>query len=150
MLRLAEQVRGHVLRVRRPVGNDQHLRGAGHHVDVQTAVGQAFGGGHIGVARPHQFVHPGDEARPVGQSGHRLGAAHCNAPVHAGDAGRRQHGGVQILGGRCHHDDLLHPRHLGGDGVHQHAAGIGGGPAWDVDAHPAQPPDDPAHPASVR
>ena len=149
MLRLAQQIGGRQPGIRLFIGDHQHLGGAGHHVDVQLAVGHAFGGGHVGVARPHQLVHPGDEARPIGQGGHRLGPAHGNHTIHAGNFCGGQHRVVQVLRGGRNHDNLPHPRHLGGDGVHQHRGGVGRRAAGHIDAHPAQAPDDTAHHAPV-
>ena len=149
MLGLAQQVGGHELGIGLAVSDDQHLGGSGHHVDVQLAVGLPLGGSHKSVAGAHQLIHPGNEARAIGQGGHRLGAAHGDHPVHSGNLGGGQHRVVQILGGGRHHDDLLHPRHLGGYRVHQHAAGIGCRAAGYVDAHPGQATDHPAHHAPV-
>ena len=39
------------------------------------------------------------------------------------------------------HADLLHPRQLGGDGVHQNAGGIGRRAPGDIEAHPLQGQD---------
>ena len=149
VLRLAQQVGGHILGPGGLVRDDQHLRGAGHHVDVQRAVGHTLGGGHIGVARSHQLIHPGNKARAIGERRHRLGAAHGDHPVHPGDLCRGQHGVVQIPRRRGDHHDFLHPGHLGGHCVHQHGGGIGRRPAGHIDAHPLQPPYDAADHAAV-
>jgi len=56
--------------------------------------------------------------------------------------GGRQHGGIGFpnpaRGG--HQLDALHPRHLRGDGVHQHGAGVGSSPPWHVKARPFHGP----------
>ena len=143
MFGLAEQVGGHDLRAAFAIGNHQNLTGAGHHVNAHLAKHLLLCLRHKLVAGTHNFIYLGDALRAVGQSGHRLGAPHPKHPVHPADPGRRQDvgGNLPIFPRRGHHADLLYPGQLGGDAVHQHAGGIGGGAAGDVEPHPRQGED---------
>ena len=145
MLGLAKQVGGHVAGVGGLVGNHQHLGGARHHVNVQVAIGHAFGLRNKCVARSHQLVHPRDKARPIGEGGHGLGAAHGDAAVHPRHPRGGQYHIAEVLGGGRDHNDLFHPRHLGGNHIHEHRAGVGGTATGDVHPHPLQGADQPPH-----
>ena len=136
----AEEVRGHLPGVAAAVGNDQDLTGAGDHVDVHQAEYLPLGLRHVGVAWAHDLVHLGHGLRAVGQGGHRLRAAHAKDPVHPGNGRGGQDHRVDVPAagrGRDHHH-LAAAGQLGGDGVHQHAGGVGGGAAGDVEPHPVQ------------
>ena len=137
VLRLAQQVGGHPLRVALSVGHHQNLAGPGDHVDGHLAEDLALGLRHIGVAGAHDLVHPGHRLRAVGQGGHRLGSAAAEHPVHPGDVRRRQDHGVHVAaaGRGGDHDDLPAPGQLGGNGVHEDGGGVGGGASGDVEPH---------------
>ena len=150
VLRLAQEVRSHKSGAGLTVGNDQHLRGSGNHVDVHLSKDLLFGLSHIGVAGTNDLVHLGDRLCPVGQSGDGLGSAHLVDLGNASNLGSGQNGGVHlaVLSRRGDHDDLPYPGNMGGDGVHQHGGGVGCGASGDIDAHPCQghdllPQDDP-------
>ena len=135
VLRLGEEVHGQPLRVGAAVGDHQDLRGAGDHVDPHLAEHRPLGGGHVDVAGPDDLVDPGHRLGAIGQGRHRLGAAHGEHPVHPGQVGRGQHQLVEhAVRGRHHHDDLAHPGHVGGNGVHQHRGGVGRLAPRNVDA----------------
>ena len=125
MFRLAQQVGSHVFGIGAFIGDDQHLRGASYHIDVQCTIRHALRGGHIGIARPHQLIDFGDEACSIGQRRHRLGTSHGYDPVHTGNFCRRQHCIIEVFRRRGHHDELLYSSHLGGNGIHQYGGGIG-------------------------
>lgn len=95
MLRLRHQIRRQIGRIRRLIRQHQNLAGTGDHIDVHLAEKQPLGGGHIDIARPHDFVHLGNGGRAVRQGGHRLSAAAQVHPIHPGDIGRRHHGGIE-------------------------------------------------------
>ena len=68
-----------------------------------------------------------------------MGAAHRESTGHAGHIGRGQHQRVFFTFGRGHHhDDLAHARHVGRDGIHQHARWIRRLAAGHIDADPVQ------------
>ena len=139
---LREEVHGDPFRGRAAVAEDEDLRGAGHHVDTHLAEDGALGGGDVDIARANDLVHRRHRRGAIGQCRHRLGAADGEDPVDAGGVGRRQHEFVQFAGGGGHHhDQLRHPGHLGGDGVHQHRGGIGRLAAGDIEPHPVQGSD---------
>ena len=147
MLGLAEQVRGHDLGVALAVGDDQNLTGPGHHVDAHLAEDLLFRLGHELVAGANDFVHLRHALGAIGQGGHRLGAAHPEDPVHPADAGGGQDigGDLAVLPRGRDHTDLLHPRQLGRDAIHQDAGGIGRRAPGHIQAHPLQGQDLLAH-----
>ena len=62
------------------VGGDDHLGGAGDHVDADVAEDEALGRGDVGVARADDLVDPRDALGAVGEGGDRLGAADGEDP----------------------------------------------------------------------
>mmetsp|Transcript_29288 Transcript_29288/g.53048 ORF Transcript_29288/g.53048 Transcript_29288/m.53048 type:complete len:339 (-) Transcript_29288:252-1268(-) len=139
MFGLAEQVHGHPVWRRGAVGNHEDLARAGDHVDADLAEHMLLGRGHIRIARAGDLVDARDACRAIGQCGHGLGAADREHPVHAGHRGRGQHQRVAHAVGRGHHhDDLGHAGDLGRDGIHQHAARVGGLAARHIDADTVQ------------
>lgn len=59
VLRLAQEVRSHKSGAGLTVGNDQHLRGSGNHVDVHLSKDLLFGLSHIGRCRGQRSCPPG-------------------------------------------------------------------------------------------
>jgi len=109
------------------VGDDPPLRRAGDAVDAHRAEHEALGGGDVGVAGPDDLGDGRDGLRAVRERRHGLGAADAIDLLDAGQLGRGQHQRIQLAVGRGHHhDDARHAGDLGGDGVHEHGAGIGG------------------------
>ena len=135
VLGLGEQVDGDPRRIVGGVGDDQHLRRPGNHIDADGAEHPAFGGGDIGVAGADDLVDRGDRLGAVGQRRNRLGAADAENLVDACDTGGDQNQGVERAAGRRHHHHQ--PADAGGLGrhrVHQHRGRIGGGAAGHVEA----------------
>jgi hypothetical protein len=123
---LREQVDRHPVRIGRGIGDDQHLRRAGHHVDADHAEHAALGGGDIGVAGADDLVHLRHRLRAVGQRRHGLGATDGEYAVHTGQAGRGQHQRVLLAARRRHHhDQFADAGHLGWQRIHQHRTRIG-------------------------
>ena len=151
MLGLGDHVGGDVVGVGVGVGDDRDLRRPGLRVDADHAAHGALGGGHVDVARPGDHVDrlaqpqrvggSGLARRPVGEHGHRLGAAdgvHLLDAQHAADGqDRRVHESAGVLPRRAGQRDRLHAGHLGGHGVHDHRRGVGGQAARHVQSDPA-------------
>ena len=107
------------------VGDDQHFRRAGDHVDADGAEHLALGGGDIGIARPDDLGDRPDRLGAVGKRGDRLRAADPVDLRHAGDVGGDQHQRVDLALRRRNGDH--HPLDAGDLGrhrVHQHRARI--------------------------
>ncbi len=69
VLGLGEQVGGQPIRIIVLVGDDEHFRGAGNHVDPDGAENLALGGGDIGIARTDDLGDRGDRLRAIGERG---------------------------------------------------------------------------------
>ena len=148
MLRLREQVGGHVHGVGGPVCDDHHFGRSGRQVDAALAEDLELGGRDPGVARTDDAVDRGDTR--VGQSvGHRpdgLGAARDDEGVHSNQSGRSQQRLVDRafgIRGRGD-DDRADAGHFGRNHAHQQRAWIGGRAARGVDAGARQ-----GHPTSL-
>ena len=140
MLGLADQVVGDGDGVRRVVGQHRDLGGAGFGVDADDAVDHALGGSDEDVARPGDDV-DGFEVLPViavGQQGDGLGAADRPDLVDAEQVAGREDGRVrqatEIGLRRGRHDQAGGAGLLRRDDVHEHAGGIDGLAAGDVQA----------------
>ena len=86
MFRLGKQVGRDEIRRGAAVGNHQHLRRAGRHIDgraVQTLADLTLSLGHIRIARAKDFVDLGNGFRAECQGGYRLRAAHFIDRLHA-------------------------------------------------------------------
>ena len=139
VLGLREEVHRHPVRVAVAVGDDQHLGGAGDHIDAHRSEHAALGRGHISVTRTRDLVDLRDGLRAIRQRTHRLRAADGEDAVDAGDCRCSQHQRVLLAArGRHDHDQLTHPGDLGGDGVHHHARRIGRLTAGHVEAGAVQ------------
>ena len=73
------------------VGDDQHFRRAGDHVDADRAEHLALGGRDIGVAGPDDLGDRPDRLGAIGERGDRLRAADAVDLRHAGEIGGDQH-----------------------------------------------------------
>ena len=147
---LGEEVDRRPVRIARAVGDDQHFRRAGDHVDADGAEDAALGAGDVRVARTDDLVDLRNCLRAIGQRSHSLRAADREYPIDAGQMRRREHQLIPMAAGRWHnHDEFFHARHLGGNGVHQHGARIGRLAAGDVEADAIQRRDLLAQPRAV-
>ena len=132
---LREEVHRHPVRIARAIGDNKDFRRTGHHVDTDDAEYPALGCGDIGVAGADDLVHLRHGLRTVGQRADRLGTAHGEYAVDAGQAGSGQHQLVVLATWRRDdHDQLLDTSHLGRNRVHQHRRRIGGLTARHVEA----------------
>ena len=135
MLGLRQQVGGDPVGMTGAVGQDQHLRRPGDHVDADRAEHQPLGGRHIGVARADDLRHRLDRLGAVGERRHRLRAADAINLVDAGELGGCQHQRREpAVRRRHHHDEARHARDLGRHRIHQHRRRIGGGAARHIEA----------------
>ena len=134
MLGLGEQVGGDPVGIVVAVGDDQHLRRSGDHVDADGAEHLPLGGGDIGVARADDLGDRADRLGAVGERGDRLGAADAIDLIDAGEAGGDQHQRVDLaVRRRRHHHDPLDAGDLRRNRVHQHRGGIGRRPARHIE-----------------
>ena len=137
VLGLRQQIGGDPVGVARLVGEDQHLGGAGDHVDADLAEHQTLGRRHIGVAGPDDLGDRRNGLGAVGERGHRLRAADAIDLVDAGELGRRQHQRDELaVRRRHHHHQARAAGDLGRHRVHQHRRRIGRGAARHVEARP--------------
>ena len=86
VLGLRKQVGGHEIRRCAAVGNDQHFRRTGWHVNcraVKTLADLALGFGHKGIARAKNLVNLRDGLCAKGQRGNGLRTAHVKHLLHA-------------------------------------------------------------------
>jgi hypothetical protein len=91
VFRLRQQVGGDKVRVGAAVGDHQHFRRAGRHVDgraVQTLADLAFGFRDVSVARAKDFIHLRHRLGAESQRGNRLSAADVEDCAHAAKLGR--------------------------------------------------------------
>ena len=117
------------------VGDDQHLRRPGDHVDPDLAEHLPLGRGDIGIAGADDLVDRGDALGAVGQGRHRLGAADAVDLVDAGEPGRGQDQRVEHPVRRGHgHDQAVDAGDAGRQRVHQHRRRVGGGAARHIEA----------------
>ena len=117
------------------VGEDQHLGGAGDHVDADASEHQALGRRHIGVAGPHDLGH-----RPRWSRSHRRAPPPPARRRPGRPRPRRRACAAASTSGlsfpvrrRHHHDDARNARHLGGHRIHQHRRRIGRGAARHIE-----------------
>ena len=135
VLGLGQKIGGDPVRIAGVVGDDQHLGGAGDHVDADLAEHHALGRRHIGVAGPDDLGDRRNRLGAVGERRDRLRAADAINLVDAGELRRRQHQRVELAAGRRHHHhDPRHAGDLGRHRIHQHRGRIGGGAARHVKA----------------
>ena len=135
MLGLGQQVGGDPVGIVAAVGDDQHFRRAGDHVDADGAEDLALGRRDIGVAGADDLGDRRDRLGAIGKRRDRLRAADAVDLVDAGNVGRDQHQRIDRAAGRRHdHDDALDAGDLGRNGVHQHRARIARRAARHVEA----------------
>ena len=85
------------------IGDHQHFRGAGDHVDADLAEHQPLGGGDIGIAGADDLGHRRDGRGAIGQRRHRLRAADAVDFGDAAEMRRRQHQRIELAVRRRHH-----------------------------------------------
>ena len=141
VLGLGQQVGGDEGRLRRVVGDDQHLRRAGRAIDGdrQAAAGGAdFGGHHVHAARAENLVHRRHALRSVGHGGNGLRAARLEyvADAHAVGGGQHDRRQAAVFLRRHAQHAALAARHHGGNAEHQNGGGIERLAAGGVEADP--------------
>ena len=90
MFGLGQEVGGDPVGIGRRIGEHQHFRRAGDHVDADRAEDAALGGRHIGVAGPDDLGDRGDGLGAIGERRDRLRAADAVNLVDAGETGPRR------------------------------------------------------------
>ena len=140
VLGLADQVGGDVDRVGGGVGEDRDLGRAGLGVDADHALEQAFGGGDVDVAGAGDEVDRSALLGAVGEHRDRLRAARGVHLVDAEQRARGEDGRVRqpaelLLRGRGDRE-RADAGLLRGHDVHDHAGGVDGLAARDVQADP--------------
>ena len=136
VLGLREKVHRDPVGVRARIGDDEHLRRAGDHVDADAPEDAPLRRGDISVPRAHDLVDRGHGRGAESERGDRLRAADAQDPVDARERRRRQHRSVQgAIGRRRHHHELAHARGFRGDGAHEHRRGIGRLAPGHVESH---------------
>ena len=134
MFRLTQQIDGNPVRVRSSVGDHQNLRGPGDGVDPDSAEDHALGRRHIGIAGTDDDIDRLDGLGAIGQCGNRLRPADPIDFVDSRAMRCRQNRGNEFpIRRRYDHDQSSDPGDLSGNRVHQHRAGIGGRPAWNIE-----------------
>ena len=138
VLGLREQIGGDEGRIGGLIGDNQHLRGAGRHVDGGTAkihADLAFGLGDPGVTGAEDFVDLADRIGAIGHGGDRLGATHGVDLTDTAEGG-----GIDDLIGnwrrRAEHH-LAATGNLGGNRQHQHGTDQRGAAPWHIETHAA-------------
>ena len=135
MLGLRQQVGGDPVRIVVLVGDDQHFRRPGDHVDADLPEHKPLGGGDIGVAGTHDFGDRRDCLCAISERRNRLRAADPVDFSDPGNVGGDQHQRIEIpVRRRNHHHDALNARDFRWNGVHQNRAGIGGRAARHIEA----------------
>ncbi|ENN87541.1 hypothetical protein RHSP_44317 [Rhizobium freirei PRF 81] len=125
MLGLSKEIGGNPIRIVVLVGDDEHFRRAGDHVDADGAEHLAFGRGHIGIAGTGDLGDRLDRFGAIGKRRNRLRAADAVDFFDAGHAGGRKDGWIdRAVLGRHDDDDAIDPGDLGRHGIHQHRARI--------------------------
>ncbi len=117
------------------VGENQHFRRPGDHVDADLAEDEALGRRHIGIAWADNLGDRRDGLGAMGERGHRLGATDAIDLVDAGELRRREHERRKLALRRRHgHHQPRNARDLGRHRIHQHRGRIGGGASGHVEA----------------
>jgi len=131
---LRQQIGGDPVGIAGPIGEDQHLRGAGDHVDADFAEHDALGGGDVHIARPDDLGDRRDGRGAVSERRDRLRAADAINLVDAGDLRRRQNERRDDAAGRRHgHNETRHAGDLGRHGIHQQRGRISRAAAGDIE-----------------
>ena len=127
MFRLGQQIRGHLVRLGRVVGDHQHLARSRQGIDAHLAVHRLLGQGHVDVARSADHIHFVDAFGAVGHGGDRLGTTDAQHAADTGQMGGSQNNGIHLTIPTRRRADhcVAHAGHPGGNGIHQHRAGVG-------------------------
>ena len=136
VLGLGAEVEGDPLRVGVVAGDHHQLRGAGVGVDPDQALDLALRLLDPGVSGPGDDVDRRHALGPVGEREDRLGAAHREDLIDAGEGGGREDDRVHLAVGarRRGEGDPLDPRDPGRDRAHQDARRVERPAAGGVDA----------------
>ena len=76
MLSLSEQIGNDPVNPSTVIGDDQHFRGAGEHVDPNISINLFFSGRHKNIAWTTDFIHRSNGLGAVGHRRNGLRAAH--------------------------------------------------------------------------
>ena len=120
MLRLGEEIDGHMAGVGVGVGENADLARSCDHVDLHVSEDHLLRRGDEDVAGSGNDVDFRNGLRTVGHGGDGARSADLEDVGHAAEvAGRQQQGIGLVVRRRRTDDDLLHAGHLGRDDVHQ-------------------------------
>ncbi len=134
VLGLREEVRGKPVRIVVGVGDDEHFRRPGDHVDSDRAEDEPLRCGDVVAAGADDLGDGRYRCGAVGERRNRLGAADPIDFVDAGKPRGEEHQRIEDAVRRRHsHDDAQNARDLGRNGVHQHRARIGRGAARHIE-----------------
>ena len=138
VLGLGDEIGGAKGRVSRFVGDEDGLRGAEDAVNVHLPLHQLLGVGDQDIARPADFVHPGDRLGAKGHGRNGRDTSNLVYGIDSSDLRRQQHRRVQrrLAPPWRGQDDFAHAGDAGRYGRHQHRGRIGRGAARRVQAHP--------------
>ena len=99
MLGLRQQIGGDPVGIAGVVGDDEHFRGAGDHVDADLAEHLPLGRGDIGIAGADDFRDRRDRRRAIGERRHRLRAADAIDLGHAASWAAASTSGLSLPSG---------------------------------------------------
>ena len=125
VLRLRKKIHRHPIRRRCAIGDNQNFRRPGNHVNPHRTEYVTLGVGHIGITRTDNLVDLRHRLCAISQRTYGLGAANGEYPINAGNGRSCQYQWVTLATWRWyHHDQFLHPCHLGWNGIHQYRGRI--------------------------
>ena len=128
MLRLRQQVRRHITRIRCLVRKDKDLARSRNRVDADITEHSLFCKCHIDISWAYNLVHLRDALGSERHRSDRLRAAHLIDGVHARLLCRHECGRIDfpVCSRRCRHNDLLHTRHFCRNDIHEHRRRVDG------------------------
>ena len=121
------------------VGHDEHLRGAGGHVDGHCARDELFGLGHVAVTGAEYLVDARNALRAVGHGGDSLCATDTVDVLDAADVGGIEYLGRDVASGALRGAEHHFPTacDAGGQAEHQNRGEEWGATAGNVKTHAA-------------
>ena len=136
VLRLSKEVSGDPVGIVVLVGDDQHFRWPGDHVDADRAEDDAFGRRNIGVAGADDL---GNRTNCFGAIGEGCDSLRAADTINLGNASQtccHQNQWIENAV-RCwnHHDNALYTCHLGWNSVHQYGTWVACRAARNIEPH---------------